>query len=334
MNDRQFESVLDRCLMTLQSGRATMEEIVARHPEHAQRLIPLLKAAQRAASISGPWLSDDAVTAIQGRLLQRAGELRTRTEHHRPVALWGRFRLMPVALVLLVALLMSGVWVSSAAAASLPGDVLYPLKRVTERVQLALTFSEMNRLWLHIQFAERRLAEVQAVLERRGQLAEVTLAEVGDETEAALASVEQLDSDQVEMLTTLAALTERQQAVLTAVQDKAPPQAQAGLSRAMERSRRGHERAQAMLEKGGKGDQTLTPHPTRTPEPSRTPKPTHTPKATHTPKPTQVPKPAHTPRPTHTPKPAHEPKPTNVPGGPPRDVPLSPTAHSPGGAGH
>ena len=338
MDDRQFESVLDRCLIVLQSGQATIEEVVAHHPEYAQQLIPLLKAAQRTASTTGPRLSDEATAAIQERLLQRAGELRTRSaEHHRPGAFWGRplhFRLMPVALVLLITLLVSSMWVSSAAAASLPGDVLYPVKRVTERVQLALAFSETNRAWLHIRFAERRLKEVQAVLEQRGQLDEVTLTEVGDETEAALASAEQLGSDRVEVLITLATLTERQQAVLAAVKDKAPPQAQVGLTRAMERSRHGHERAQAALEKRDGGDQTLTPGPTHTPEPSHTPKPTHTPETTRTPKPTQVPKPAHTPRPTHTPKPAHEPKPTNVPGGPPSEVPAGPPANIPGGAGH
>ncbi len=304
-------------MTALQSGQATIEEVVARYPEYAQRLVPLLEVALRVVSTTAPQLSDEAMDAIQGRLLRRTVELQARPRaENRRLAVFSqwmpRFRLLPVTLVLLVALLMSGVWVSSATAASLPGDVLYPLKRMTERVQLGLALSETGRIWLHIRFAERRLEEVQAVLEQRGQLDETTLAEVGDETEAALASAEQLSDDQVEVLTTLATLTERQQAVLAAVKDKAPPQAQAGLTRAMERSRRGHERAQVALQGRHQKPPAPTPHPTHTPQPAYTPKPTHTPKPSHTPQPTRSPKPTHTPKPSHEPQPNHTPKPTKA----------------------
>jgi len=337
MDDREFESVLDKCLAEVRAGRATIEEVVARYPRYARRLEPLLRAAQRVATMSsGPQLSDEAVDAIQGQLLRRAAKLRAqcRTERPRPgifSRLIPRFRLVPMALALLVALFVSGIWVSSVAAASLPGDAFYPVKRVAERVQLSLTFSEAGRAWLHIRFAERRLAEVQEVLEQRGQLDEVTLAEVGDETDVALASAERLGDGRAQVLAALAALTERQQAVLAAVQAKVPPQAQAGLDRAMERSRRGHERARAALEGQDEGGQTATPHPTHTPRPTRTPRPTHTPRPTRTPRPTHTPKPAPTRKPTHTPKPAHTPgpppesKPTRAhPGGKPTGSPGSP----------
>ena len=325
MDDREFESVLDRCLAEVRAGRATIEEVAARYPQYARRLEPLLRAAQRVATMSsGPQLSDEAVDAIQGQLLRRAAKLKAQRRAERPrpgifSRLIPRFRLVPVALALLVALFVSGIWVSSAAAASLPGDAFYPVKRAAERVQSSLTFSEAGRAWLHIRFAERRLAEVQAVLEQRGQLDEGTLAEVGDETDAALASAERLGDDRAQVLTALAALTERQQAVLAAVQAKVPPQAQAGLDRAMERSRRGHERAQAALEEQDEGGQMATPRPTHTR------RPTHTPKPTHTPRPTPTRKPTHTPKPAHTSGPSPESKPTKAhPGGKPTGSPSPP----------
>ncbi|MBC7252225.1 MAG: hypothetical protein H5T62_18350 [Anaerolineae bacterium] len=303
-NDREFEAVLDRCLADMGEGRATIEELVVRYPQYARRLEPLLRTGQRIIS-SGPQLSDEVASAIQERLLRRAAELEGQRRAPRPRRslfswLLPRFRLMPAVLVLLIALLVSGLLVSPVAAASLPGDVFYPVKRAAERVQLGLTFSELGRVRLHIQFAERRLEEVLTLLEQRGQLDEATLAEVGTETDVALTLAEQLGDERDQVLTTLAALTERQQAVLAEVKSKAPPQAQAGLSRAMERSRRGHERAQAALEGAGKKkkDQTATPRPTYTPRPTHTPKPTQEPKATHTPKPKHTPKPTHTPRPT------------------------------------
>ncbi|MDY7041581.1 MAG: DUF5667 domain-containing protein [Chloroflexota bacterium] len=318
MNDREFESILDRCLTDVTAGQATIEEILARYPQHARRLEPFLRVAQRVMATTGPRLSDEAVNAIQGQLLRRATELKAqrRVARHRQSLfsrLVPRLRLAPVALALLLVLFGSGIWVSSAAADSLPGDAIYPVKRAAERVQMSLTFSEIGRVRLHIKFADRRLEEVQAILEQRGEFDGATLAEVGDETEAALASAEGLDEGREQALTTLATLTERQQAVLAAVQAKAPPQAQAGLNRAMERSRHGHERARAALEKRGEESQKTTPRPTHTPKPTRTPKPDHTPKPTRTPKPDHTPKPTHTPKPVHTPKPTHTPQPTHTP---------------------
>jgi hypothetical protein len=59
------------------------------------------------------------------------------------------------------------------------------------------------------------------------------------ETGLALEEIEEMDADQkVKVGAKLLALTERQQAVLTLVQQRAPEEAQAGLSRALEASRR------------------------------------------------------------------------------------------------
>lgn len=78
-------------------------------------------------------------------------------------------RPMPVFAALLV-IFLSGGGVSYAANASLPGELLYPVKiSVNEEVRSLLTFSEEAKLAFEIQRAEQRLEEAEE-LERSGEL--------------------------------------------------------------------------------------------------------------------------------------------------------------------
>ncbi len=58
-------------------------------------------------------------------------------------------------------LALSGV--STASGDAIPGDALYPVKRQTERAQLALAGSDVNRGQLYLGFARTRLTEAKAV---------------------------------------------------------------------------------------------------------------------------------------------------------------------------
>lgn len=58
-----------------------------------------------------------------------------------------------------VGLILSGAVATVGATNSLPGDLLYPVKLATERVQLSFSSSSEQRVRLHSEFAERRLQE-------------------------------------------------------------------------------------------------------------------------------------------------------------------------------
>lgn len=58
---------------------------------------------------------------------------------------------------------LSGVSVASGDA--IPGDTLYPVKRSTERAQLALAGSDVNRGQLYLEFARNRLTEAGRVID-------------------------------------------------------------------------------------------------------------------------------------------------------------------------
>jgi Domain of unknown function (DUF5667) len=73
----------------------------------------------------------------------------------------GRTRAAVLVGVTAGALALSGVSVASTD--SLPGDALYPVKRSSERAQLALASSDLSRGQLHLEFANSRLREAKLV---------------------------------------------------------------------------------------------------------------------------------------------------------------------------
>jgi len=302
MTEPDLEAILDKCLHDMSTRGESIEKCLQRYPQHAGQLAPLVQVADHIRKTSHPTLPVSATKAIEQRLLKRATELR---QFRAKPSLWPLpFSLRPLVtvaatlIVVLALVLAGGGGIVYASTDSLPGSPLYGLKQATEQVQLFLAPSGTRRAELHIRFAQRRLEEVQALVETKGKVDEETLAAIAEETELALEETGKAPSqDKSDLLEKLASLTERQQAVLKGVQGKAPEAAQKGLNRALEASQQGHERAKEALEKekpGGDVKPATSPKPTKTPKPTHAPKATPTPRPPHTPKPTKVPKPSRT----------------------------------------
>lgn len=73
--------------------------------------------------------------------------------------------LKPAMVVVGLFVLAVGGWMTSVSAAydSVPGDVLYPIKIASEQAQLTLATSAQQRAQLHMEFASRRLQEVNTI---------------------------------------------------------------------------------------------------------------------------------------------------------------------------
>lgn len=169
---------LEACLRALEDG-ATIEECVARYPELADDLRPLLQVAERLQDAPHATPSYAFREATRQRLLGLGRPTVDRVAvdgrvYDGPVAAsWDRARralwnlhLRPavvgaIAALLLVVLLMNTA--VSAAATSLPDSPLYPVKRASEQMQLAFTDDDWNRVQLHLKLADRRLSEAVAV---------------------------------------------------------------------------------------------------------------------------------------------------------------------------
>lgn len=76
--------------------------------------------------------------------------------------------LKPVASLVLIVVFVFGVWTASVSATkkSLPGDLFYNIKLTTERVQVNLTLNDEKKANLEIAFAQRRLEEIEKIVEK------------------------------------------------------------------------------------------------------------------------------------------------------------------------
>ena len=152
---------LQRALESLAQGR-TVEQVLAAHPDLASGLRPLLEAALAAAQLGPREVPAGAMARSRRRALARAVGLKAASPRPAPFGLWPRWALAAAALVVVLGLGLDGI--STAAAQSLPGDILYPVKIVSEELQLRLAAQPDDRLNLEALYSQRRVDEVAGLL--------------------------------------------------------------------------------------------------------------------------------------------------------------------------
>jgi len=129
---------------------------------------------------------------------------------------------------------------TNAAASSLPGDPLYAVKRASEDVQLALTFDDVARMQLLSDLADRRLAELAEIAKERPASAPTATAEYSDAVDKFADAVDRLrDADSDEKRDAAQAVAdaarEKHRAVLDAVKERLPENAQPDVQRVIEK---------------------------------------------------------------------------------------------------
>jgi hypothetical protein len=162
--DASLERKVIEALDALERGE-TIEQIVARYPEAAADIRPILEtAALLAARRLQPSL-DAQNRSRQAFLAQADAVSHTAagsTPPRRPFA-WLRQLLWPAASLALVALFL-GAWLLSASASAVPGDTLYNVKRQVEAVRLSWTADPATQADLLEQFNQERIREIRALL--------------------------------------------------------------------------------------------------------------------------------------------------------------------------
>ncbi len=153
---------LEICLQELENG-TDMEAVLARFPDLAGELRPILKASEKARSLSAAEPSEDAIRRGRARLMQRAAEMRESRVAPRKRVI-PAFQRLALSFSLAALLLMSGTGLLNASASALPGESLYPVKRTWEGLRLLLIFNEEARKVLEDEFEDERLHEVNELL--------------------------------------------------------------------------------------------------------------------------------------------------------------------------
>ncbi len=154
---------LEFCLQEVERG-ADIESVLARFPEHAAELRPILKTAAKARTMTPAEPSPEIVRRSRARVLQHAAELRESQVAPKKRHVIPMFQRLAISFALAAIFLLSGNGLLSASASALPGERLYPVKRGWESIRLFFIFDQEARELLKNEFENERLHEVNELL--------------------------------------------------------------------------------------------------------------------------------------------------------------------------
>jgi hypothetical protein len=161
MSTNDLSSLLDECITQLQKG-ATLEQVLARYPQHAAELRSLLETS---ASLYAARRNFQLPKDAQARSRMSFINLAYQPVKKRSLFPYLHLRLAAVLTVILVLVVAALLGTSLVSAEALPGDTFYPVKLALEQVQLNLTNGPAQRLQLQENFDERRVNEVSKLKE-------------------------------------------------------------------------------------------------------------------------------------------------------------------------
>jgi hypothetical protein len=259
----EFETRLHECLEALREGRWSLDECLQRYPEHAIELRAQLLTASAVSRAYHAAPREEWVTAARERFLIATGQriqeamdlepepsffaaarlrflmaaqrLRSEgspTRRVRQLPLFGSpMRAFGAAAAALVLFLGFSTYTVASASAALPGDWRYPIKLQTERVRLALAFSEGQERDVKLDIAEERVEEIEKLAQKGKIIPPGALDRLVKQTVPLVedASAGRLDLDETARLQQVSI---RSSQVLNAVAPQADPAAQAKLDAA------------------------------------------------------------------------------------------------------
>jgi hypothetical protein len=153
---------LEVCLHEIENG-ADMETVLARYPNLASELRPILETSMKARNMSVAEPSPEAIRRGRARVMQHAAEMREAKAAPRKRVI-PAFQRIAFSFSLAALLLLSSTGLLNASASALPGENLYPVKRTWEGVRLLMIFDQQARTTLEDQFEYERLHEVNELL--------------------------------------------------------------------------------------------------------------------------------------------------------------------------
>jgi hypothetical protein len=190
MNTKR-EHILDQLLEEIRKGKS-VDDCLSEWPEQADEIKPLLELACSINDLPVPEPNEQAVAETLQRVhqLARAEPVTRKPFFFKHLISWQPVFVRAVAALLLIVVV--GWTTFALGARSLPGEPLYPLKRLTEKILYFVTVDAQGRAELHLRFADRRTQEFIYVLAPGEQIDRSLLSEMLNEMHHAFSSVEQL----------------------------------------------------------------------------------------------------------------------------------------------
>ncbi len=169
MSDSHFDNIVNECLERLAAGESVMD-CLARYPEHADELAPLLgmmHATTQASRAAMPSAAGKARGIEQMQAALAKGRHRRGRRLQLPRIFW-RPITTPIAVafaVVFLAIVAAG-GTTVASADSIPGEPLYPVKSIRESVEERIARSDEHKAQVHAKLARERGREMRELIVR------------------------------------------------------------------------------------------------------------------------------------------------------------------------
>ena len=170
----KIEDILAECIEDVKTGRCSVEDCLAKYPSVSKQLEPLLRLALEIRE--PPDVKPSTAFKVKARvqLMEQIQAMRGVTKwrgfrysgQRKPILYKRRFNMVAIIVAIVLAVSALGGGTVYASQDSLPGDVWYPVKLGTEQVRLVLTTSDTAKVELCLTFANSRLEEMAALVEK------------------------------------------------------------------------------------------------------------------------------------------------------------------------
>ena len=269
---KKFEDILVQCIEDIKAGRSSIEDCLDRYPSMREQLEPLLRIALEIREAPDVKPSPGFKVRARVGLMEQIHERQAVTKwpwsryNHQIKQIPQRRRFSMVRIIVAIVLTLSAIGGGTvyAAQASLPGDALYPVKLGTEQVAMMLPGDNLARAERGLEFANRRVEELEALVEEgRMEYLERARERYEHALNMTLARMEQATDQELaagNVTERVAEATMKHIEVLARVYEQVPEQAKPAIARAMEVSQRGHDAALRALERKGPPE-GVTPGP-------------------------------------------------------------------------
>lgn len=165
-----LDNTLERCLQQIEADES-IDSCLARYPDQAAELAPMLAAAVQVRSMARQHLSEAQRFQARATLRQTLAARPVNTKQPRRRAwTWQVPGVRRLATVTAVALLLVVVLSVGVVASSEPGNPAYAVRVLAERAPALVNPSAPARTAAELTVADRRLADLQSHLERAGRV--------------------------------------------------------------------------------------------------------------------------------------------------------------------
>ena len=162
--DVRTQEIVEECIELLRHGRS-LENCLDRYPEEAAELEPILRNAISIRSDLAADLPLMARNRMRGRVLAQWDRRHQPSRWNFSVpSLFPKWAFVAASLVLV--LVLGGLGTNTAAANTVPGDILYPVKEFREAAQLWFTRSPEAKVEMYTSLVKERVEEVSKMAAR------------------------------------------------------------------------------------------------------------------------------------------------------------------------